>query len=439
MRQLARFLDKGIWEPRLKNLSTFHAIVIRYMRIIILASRNFSRNDSIRTASVLTYYSVLNFVPLIAVIFAIAKGFGLRRMIEAYTIQVADTAHLEPEMANQIIIFSNSLLKHARGGVIAGVGIILLLWTVISILGKIEDSFNSIWEVKRARTLIRKFSDYMSILFVVPILFAVSASATMVAASQIKMITREISFLGSLSSGAIFLIGLLPYISIWALLILLYIVMPNTRVSIRSGLLAGLIAGTGFQIIQFVYLKLQTGISSYGGIYGSFAAIPLFLGWLQTSWIIVLFGAEIAHAAEYSDTFGFYPDYLKIGSASRRLFMLKVFHLTAKRFQYGEKPLNARQIADRLRMPAKLVEDSLGILREIGLIIEAVDEKRNNVFQPAKPVDNMTIQDVLDAYDRSGDEPPPLRSNDEQRKYDEQIRQILSAMDGGEKIRIRDL
>lgn len=438
-RQRDGFFDKAIWEIRLKDLSTFHAIFIRYVRIIILASRNFKSNDSTRTASVLTYYSVLNFVPLIAVVFAIAKGFGLKKMIQGYIVQIAQTVHLKPEMADQIITFSNSLLQHARGGVIAGIGTVLLLWTVISILGKIEDSFNRIWEVKRPRSLVRKFSDYMSILVVVPILLAVSASATVLITGQLKMIIGEISFLGTISYGVIVLIGFLPYIAIWALLIVLYIVMPNTKVSVRSGLLAGVIAGTGFQIIQFIYFKLQIGIASHGAIYGSFAAIPLFLGWLQISWIIVLFGAEIAHAAEYADTFGFHPDYSRIGGAARRLFMLRVFHLMVKRFQAGERPLRARQIADRLQIPAKLVEDSLGILRDTGLIIEVVDENRNNAFQPAKPVESLTVKDVLDAYERSGDELPPARSTAEQKKYDDMIRQICSTMDGRENMKIRDL
>ena len=434
VKRLAGYLDTGIWEIRLQDHRGFHAVLIRYMRTLVLAYRNFKRNDSIRTASVLTYYSVLNFVPLVAVVFAIAKGFGLRRVIEGYIVQMADSAHLQPEMANQIILFSNSLLKQARGGVIAGIGTVLLLWTVISILGKIEDSFNRIWEVKKPRKLIPKFSDYMSILVVTPILFALSASATVLLTGQVKTMMKDVSFLGSLSSGAIFLIGLLPYVSIWVLLIVLYIVMPNTRVSIRSGLLAGIIAGTGFQLIQFVYLKLQMGIAGHGTIYASFAAVPLFLGWLQISWTLVLFGAEIAHTAEYSDTFGFNPDYSRIGAAARRLFLIKVLHLVARRFRDGEKPLDARQISVRLKIPVKLVEDTLGILKDMGLIVEVIDENRNDAFHPAKPLEDLTVQSVLDAYERMGDELPPARSDN-----DQMIRQLSEALKGTGDLRIRDL
>ncbi len=441
MKQVARIvglLKKEIWETRPTDLPRIRALSARSLRTALLAFRSFRRNDSARTASVLTYYSILNFIPLLAVVFAVAKGFGLRRVIQGYVLQMADAAHFGPEMANQVILFSNSLLKQARGGIIAGIGTVLLLWTVISILGRIEDSFNSIWEVKQPRALIRKFSDYMSILVVAPILFAISTSATVVITGQLKSITNEISFLGSLSTGMIVVIKLLPYLATWVLLIVLYVVMPNTKVSIRSGLLAGIIAGTGFQIVQFLYLKLQAAASGYGAIYGSFAAVPLFLGWLQISWMIVLFGAEIAHAAEYSDTFGMHPDLSTVGAATRRFFVVRVFHLMVKRFQSGESPLDARGMAGLLEIPVKLVEGALGSLKEMGFIIEVVDEGRKNVFQPARPVENMTVGDVVKAYDRSGDDVPPARSDEERERYD-RLRLASRPPGSREDAKLRDL
>jgi membrane protein len=438
IRKLAGFLEKDIWEASLKDLPEIQALFVRCLRTVILAFRNFRRNNSMRTASVLTYYSVLNFVPLIAVVFAIAKGFGLKRVIQGYIMQLADTAHLDPETANQVIIFSNSLLQHARGGIIAGIGTVLLLWAAISILGRIEDSFNSIWEVKQPRTLIRKFSDYMSILVVAPILLAVSASATVVLTGQLKPVTNEISLLGSLSAEMIVVIRLLPYFATWVLLIVLYIVMPNTRVSVRSGLLAGIIAGTGFQIVQFLYLELQMAISGHGAIYGTFAAIPLFVAWLKISWIIVLLGAEIAHASEYSDTFGIHPDHSRIGGGARRFFMVRIFHLMVKQFQSGESPLDARDMAGSLQIPVKLVEEALGSLKGAGLIIEVVDEERKNVFQPARPVEDMTINDVLDAYERSGDDLPPARSDEDKERYD-RLRRVSDPVNCPDDVKLLDL
>jgi len=134
--------------------------------------------------------------------------------------------------------------KYAKGGFIAGVGAILLFWTVISILGKIEESFNDIWEVRKSRTLVRKFSDYIAIMVFSPILFILSSSITIVAASKLKFIVHKITLLGVFSQVISFMLNRLPYLSIWILLTLLYLVMPTTKVPLRAGILGGCVAGT---------------------------------------------------------------------------------------------------------------------------------------------------------------------------------------------------
>src|SRR4030065_1273093 len=144
--RIITFFKTGIWEIRFKNLHPMKAFVIRYLRIILLASRGFIRDDCQKTASVLTYYSLLNVVPVVPEAFAISKGFGLEKLIEKQILQMADKANLQADITSQILVFSNRLLDQAKGGIIAGVGVVLLLWTGISILGKIEESLNYIWE-----------------------------------------------------------------------------------------------------------------------------------------------------------------------------------------------------------------------------------------------------------------------------------------------------
>ena len=178
------FFKTGIWEIKLKDLPPLEAFVIKYLRIILLASRGFIRDHCQKTASVLTYYSLLNIVPVVAVAFAVAKGFGLEKLIEKQILQMADKANWQADITNQIISFSHKLLEQAKGGLIAGVGVVLLFWTVISILGKIEESLNDIWEVGKSRTLIRKFSDYIAMMVFAPVLLVISSSATVLVASQ---------------------------------------------------------------------------------------------------------------------------------------------------------------------------------------------------------------------------------------------------------------
>lgn len=417
IKKILDFFEDGIWQIFLKDISGPKAWFIRSLRIAILAVRRFIMQNSARDATVLTYYSLLNLVPLLAVIFAIAKGFGLEKIVVEQIVSFAREANWQADITNQLLTFSKSLLNRAKGGLIAGVGIVLLFYTVISILGKIEDTFNSIWNVKKSRTLSRKFADYLSILVVAPALFAISSSITVVTSSHIKAIADAIAHLGPLGSLVLVVMKLLPYLTMWVLMAAVYLLMPNTKVPIRYGILAAVVSGTIFQIVQWVYIKFQIGVSSQGAIYGSFAALPLFLGWLQISWMVVLFGAHIAHAGEHYETFGLNPDFSRIGRASERFLVLKVFHLLVKNFAAGQKPLTAQEVAYNLMIPVSLVKQILFELTGSGIVVEVTKGIRKEAsFQPGKPTENLTIKQVLDTYEKTGfsDVKAPLfQTNDE--------------------------
>ena len=396
------FFKTGIWEVRLKNLPPIEAFFMRSLRTILLAARGFMGDNCQKTASVLTYYSLLNVVPVVAVAFAMAKAFGLEKLIEKQILQMAEKANWQGDITHQIISFSHNLLDQAKGGLIAGVGVILLFWTVISILGKIEESLNEIWEVKKSRTLVRKFSDYIAVMVLAPVLLIVSSSATVLVASQVKVIVNKIALLGVFSKVIFLLLNLLPYASIWVLLTMLYMIMPNIKIPIRSAILGGVVAGTIAQIVQWIYIRFQIGVASYGAIYGSFAALPLFLVWLQLSWMIVLFGAEISFAAENYETFGFHPDYARISEASKKRLLLRIFHLLVKRFSQGEKPLTLHQIAWALEIPIRLLRRLLSEMTEVGLVTE-LSTNHETAFQPGRSIEQLTIQQTLDIYEKRGE------------------------------------
>jgi len=427
---LLHFFNTGIWEIRLKEVSPIEAFFIKYLRIILLASRGFIRDHCQKTASVLTYYSLLNVVPVVAVAFAIAKGFGLGNLIEKQILEMAEKANWEADITNQIITFSHKLLEQAKGGVIAGIGVVLLFWTVISILGKIEESLNDIWEVKKSRTLIRKFSDYIAMMVFTPVLFIISSSATVLVASQVKVIVNKIALLGAFSKVIFLLLNLLPYVSIWVLLTMLYLVMPNTRIPLRSAIWGGIAAGTITQIVQWIYIKFQIGAASYGAIYGSFAALPLFLAWLQMSWMIVLFGAEVAYAIEHYQTFGFHPDYSKMSVSSKKLLMLRIFHLLTKKFSLGEKPLSASQIAHALEIPVRLVRQFLHELSDVGLVVETSKGIKSEIaFQPGRTIENITIKFALDEYEKYGITKIPDDRSNEAEKISKYLKEISETIE----------
>jgi len=439
--RLIHFFKTGIWEIRLKDLPLIKAFFVRTLRIILLTSRGFIRDHCQKTASVLTYYSLLNIVPVVAMAFAMAKGFGLEKLIEKQIIQIADKANWQADVTTQILTFSHKILEQAKGGLIAGVGVILLFWTVISILGKIEESFNDIWEIKKSRTLVRKFSDYIAIMVFGPVLLIISSSATVLVASQMKVILNKIALLGVFSKVILFLLNVLPYVSIWVLLTMLYLVMPNTRIPLRSAILGGIAAGTITQIVQWVYIKFQIGVASYGAIYGSFAALPLFLAWLQISWMIVLFGAEIAYANEHYETYGFHPDYSRISVSSKKLLTLRIFHLLTKKFSLGEKPLSVRQVAHALEIPVRLVQRHLQELSEVGLVVETAKGVKTEVaFQPGRTIENITVKFALDEYEKYGITKVPDFQSDDADKISKCLKDISETMEKSPaNVRLKDI
>jgi len=407
LKRILHFIKVGIWEIHLKNLTPAKALPIEILRVVILAARGFMKNNCQKKASVLTYYSLLNMVPIIAVIFGVAKGFGFDKLIEKQILEAAQKGNWQSDVTNQIIGFSHSLLENVKGGLIAGVGVVLLFWTIISILGKIEESLNDVWEVRRPRTLARKFSDYLAMMVLAPILLVISSSATVLVAGQVKFFAHKAGVLTVLGPVISLFLSLLPYVSMWTLLSMLYLILPNTRVPVRAGILGGVAAGTIFQIVQWIYIKFQIGVASYGAIYGSFAAFPLLLVWIQMSWMIVLFGSEIAHASVNYETYSFHPDYSRISISSRRLLVLRIFRLLVEKFSAGEKPLSISQIAHVLEIPFRLVQQLLRELADIGLVAETPSGIKNEVaFQPARTIEGITVKYALDAYEQHGASAP---------------------------------
>ncbi len=423
--RISDFLKNGLWRANLETCSPARAWLLRILRIVVMAAVRFQKDDCQRSASVLTYYSILNIVPLLAVLFAIAKGFGLEKLIVRQIIQLGKDMNWQADITAKIIEFSRSLLANARGEVIVGFGVIILFWTVISILSRTEKSFNNIWEARQSRTIVRKFTDYLSVIILAPIFFALWSSVNVLIAGQVRGFISDITILGG---PILFLLKLLPYISICALLVLLFLVMPNTRIPFRSAAVAAIVSGVLIQVVQWAYIKFQIGVSMKSAIYGSFAAIPLFLAYLQISWLIVLFGAETANAMENSKTYGFHPDFSRIGAAGRRLIMLRIFHLLVKRFEKGLAPLTSGQIAKKLAIPDRFVRHIILELVDVNLISEITrNPRRGSAYQSARPISETTVREVINAYEKTAQIGSlPIDQND---AAAESLRTLLAEMD----------
>ncbi|MDD5064496.1 MAG: YihY/virulence factor BrkB family protein [Phycisphaerae bacterium] len=420
--KLMNFVKRDIWRIRLKDHPRSKSFAIRLIRIIVLAFRGFDENKCRFRASALTFYSLLSIVPVIALMFGIAKGFGLQERMAS---QILEKMKGHEEVANRIIAFANSLLDRASGGVVAGIGVVFLFWTIISLLGSVEGSFNDIWGVVKPRTFGRKFSDYLITMLVCPILLVVAGGVTVFLCGQIQTIIEKIPVLRNFGPVFWYVMKLLPYITVWVSFTFIFIFMPNTKVRFVSGLIAGIVAGALFQFVQWAYVNFQVQITTRYAIYGSFAALPLFLLWLQMSWLIVLFGAEVSFAHQNVETYEFEPDCLSVSKLFKKQLSLLIVQRSVKKFCNAEKPVDARWFSHELEIPIRLVRQILYELSEAGVLSEVGNGKYNEfAYQPAVDVEKITIKFVIDRLEQYGTTDIPVAKVSELDKLSNCLRQF---------------
>jgi membrane protein len=420
--KITAFFKTDVWRMRLKDYSLISSFFIKLLQIILLVVRGFQENKCGLRSSSLTFYTALSIVPLVAMAFGISTGFGYEKIIEK---QLMQNFPGQEVVVLRIITMARSLLENTQGGMIAGIGSVFLLWTVFKVLMNIEHSLNAIWGIKKSRTVGRKISDYISLMLICPAVVIVSSSLTVFITSEVRLITQKIVLLEIVSPLIFSSLKLLPYGLIWALFTIIYILMPNTKVNFIAGLIAGLIAGTIYQFAQWTYINFQVGVASYNAIYGSFAALPLFLIWLKLSWLIVLFGAEISFAYQNVDTYEFEPDCRQICFAERKLSALQIAHLLITNFSKGEKPLTATQISHVLEIPVRLVREIVLELIETG-ILSCTETVKNNepAYQPARAIDIFTVSYITDALEQRGTRDMPAAQTDARRIFSETLEEF---------------
>ncbi len=404
--RFSRYIKSDIWAIRLEDLPPAKAFFVKQLKIVIISIREFIQDRCPLRAASLTYYTILSIVPVLALIFAIAQGFGFRKLVET---KIFEQIPEQEALLRQIVHFAQSLLENTKGGLIAGIGIAFLLWAVIKVLGNIEHSFNDIWLVKKPRTLVRKFTDYLSIVLVGPIFLGLSSSVTVFITTRLSSITAKYELESVAGPLELFVSKFAPYILIWALFLLIYIIMPNIRVRFTSGLYGALVAGTLYQITQLTYIHFQVGVSKYNAIYGGFAALPLFFIWLNISWMIVLFGAEVSFAVQNVRIYEPGTDSPLIIPHDRKLLALAVAHQVVKNFSRGAKHLRASEISDAIRIPLRWVQEVVGDLVNCGVFTTADCEKTmDQTYLPSSDINRFTVSYVLEALERGGQNNAPL-------------------------------
>ena len=364
---------------------------------MVLAIRFFTAKRVLQKASALTYSTLLAIVPISAVVFAIARGFGYNKYIEIWFRNAFES---QPQVAEVIIGFVNSYLVHTKSGVFLGIGLIFMLYTVLMLVSNVEDAFNEIWQVKKPRSIFRTFTDYLAMFFVFPIIIVITSGISIFMAT----IADSMPDFMLLGPTIRFLIDLLPYVLMSGMFIALYVFMPNTHVKVTSAIIPGVLAGIAMQGLQIFYIHAQMFLSGYNAIYGSFAALPLFMLWLQISWTICLFGAELCYTNQNLDYYDYDANTGEVSHRYKIMLATLLMSRICRRFANGQKPLSALELREQTTIPIRFVNELLFELTEAGLIVEITNDEKGETsrYMPAEDLSNLSLSVMMDRLESKG-------------------------------------
>ncbi len=384
-----RFFKETVWQINPPGRLT--PWCYKSLQILMLAWKDLFFKGGLLRTSALAYASVLAIIPMLALVFAIFKGFGLQRLL---------AAHLLPQLAGGSQDFARQIISYVEATNVASLGVFGLIWLLVALMilmTNIEQAFNHIWKISRARPWWRKLSDYLSIFLLFPILMAVAISLTTIFQSHPEIQKYTKYFLPEMFFSAYnFLISLGI---IWFGFTFVYLVMPNTRIRLISALLGGLIGGTIWQVAQWLFQWFQSSAPYYNAIYGALYQILFLVIWMFWSWLIVLYGAEIAYTHQNLDIVrrqfvfnGNYDHWLD----DEYLALMTLLSI-GERFYAGGAPLSLKELAKIFNDQKDLAVISLEALQKCGLVTQvAANGVQNNPrFMPSRPLEQIRVKDAL--------------------------------------------
>jgi membrane protein len=388
-------LEKFLWHPPQDAQPWLLRLLLWPARFAYAIARDLSQGQLTLRAMSLVYTTLLSVVPLLAFSFSVLKGFGVHRQVEPLLYEfLAPLGDRGAEITSQLIAF----VDNVRGGVLGGIGLALLLFTVISMIQKVEDTFNHIWQVQKSRSFARRFSDYLSVILIGPILMVtamgllatISSSAAMQAIGEVRPFGALLAAVGRLGPLAL-------VVTVFAFV---YAFVPNTRVRISAALAGALIAGAAWALGGSLFASIVVGSTRYAAIYSSFAIAIIALVWLYLSWLILLLGAQIAFYVQHPGHLRHGQERLKLSINEVESLALGIMREVAKGFRGGPRPAYS-DLSRALGPPARALEDIVNQLEAAGLLAQTEDE----TFLPGRDPGTVTLSEILAAVRGDGDGP----------------------------------
>lgn len=382
------YVVSGIWSD------TRQSWWVNILKTISLSLRSFFNTDLQMRAAALTFQTILAIVPALALIFAIGRGFGFQNLLQTQMFSYFPAQRQAMETA---FSFVDSYLSQSSEGIFVGIGIVFLLWTLISLLSTVEDAFNKVWGIPRGRSMWRKITDYTAIFLILPILMICSSGITVLMSTTLQTILPKY-----ITDGLGWVLDLASLVLICLFFAGTYMLVPNTKVKFGNAILAGTLAGIAFTIVQWLFVTGQVYVTRYNAIYGSFAFLPLLLLWLQLVWIITLSGAVLCYSSQNIFEFSFTNKITNISDTYRWKITFAVLSVVVQRFVNGEKAMTDRQISTTYQLPISLVSATTNRLIECGLL-QRVQTGHNDSMLAVAPATDPTTLTMGDVIKRVGE------------------------------------
>jgi membrane protein len=390
-----------IWDPDLTQRSGSKRLLQSWIRLGVMAGRDFIDNLVNLHAMALAFKTLLSLAPLLAVVFSILKAFGVHNRMEP---AVAEALAPLGEKGAEITAHLIGFVDRMKAGALGIVGLVTLFVTVISLMGTIEESFNHIWRVKAPRKWSRKFSDYLSVTLVGPVL--VFAALTITATLENHDFVRQLLALEPFGTVILGLLRIVPYLTLWGAFAFFYIFIPNTRVKLKSALIGSLVAALLWQTVGWGFATFVASSTRYYAIYSSFALLMLFLLWLHVGWMIILLGAQVTYAHQSISFYQRDRATLAKTPAGREKIALEIMLLVGARFHRGLEPLSVTEIAARLEIPADAVKNLMDTFQSSRLMLALAEE---DSFVLSRDPETISIKEILNCVRSSREQRRPER------------------------------
>lgn len=413
------FIVENILHTPERELTGLWRNLRKLVSVIRITAKHFLDDELQLRASALTYNTMLAIVPILAILIAIAGGFGFEKIIES---QILESFPAQKDALSTAFQFVDNYLKFSQSGIVIGIGVVFLLWTVISLLSNIEMTMNKIWQAKE-RSLYHKINDYTSLFIILPILMILSSGTSVLITTFLKDAEEMFGFITPLIYK---LLELSPYFFTIVFFTVAYLLIPNTKVKFKYAFIAGILCGIAFQLFQYLYLNGQIWVSKYNAIYGSFAFLPLLLLWMQLSWLIFLFGVLLSFSMQTAD-YGNEDNVKSISSQYYKFILLIISCVIVQRFEKGLSPLTLQNISSSYNIPIRIAKTVINKLIDSGIVIETLsDDERVPSYQPAFDISKMSVGMLLSRVDADGTGEKNFRINRDQ-KYKLQWETITNA------------